>query len=117
MRCPASRNQRSVVAAQKVYVLTMSIHRRSMAMNMDVHFEYHGNTFVCDKGKARSNLHNHAVAFVEASAAFFDPLFVLLSSSRYLSITLLNSCLLCASPIPSSSFLFFFFFFFFLFFF
>src|SRR3546814_19890006 len=71
-RCPASRNQRSGVAAQKVHVLTMSIHRRSMAMNMYVHFEYHGNTFVWDKGKARSNLHKHGVAFEEAAAAFLD---------------------------------------------
>src|SRR3546814_1755901 len=62
--------------AQKVHVLTMSIHRRSMGMNMDVHFEYHGNTFVWDKGKDRSNLHKHGVAFEEAAAAFFDPLFV-----------------------------------------
>src|SRR3546814_1570964 len=60
----------------------MSIHRRSMAMNMDVHFEYHGNTFVWDKGKARSNLHKHGVAFEEAAAAFFDPLFVLVDASR-----------------------------------
>src|SRR3546814_5303167 len=82
MRCPASRNQRSVVAAQKVHVLTMSIHRRSMGMNMDVHFEYHGNTFVWDEGKARSNLHKHGVAFEEAAAAFLDPLFVLVDASR-----------------------------------
>src|SRR3546814_8578815 len=60
----------------------MSIHRRSMGMNMDVHFEYHGNTFVWDKGKARSNLHKHGVAFEEAAAAFFDPLFVLVDASR-----------------------------------
>src|SRR3546814_5634684 len=60
-RSPASRNQLSVVAAQKGHVLTMSIYRRSMGMNMDVHFEYHGNTFVWDKGKARSNLHMHGV--------------------------------------------------------
>src|SRR3546814_3364317 len=60
----------------------MSIHRRSMGTNMDVHFEYHGNTFVWDKGKARSNLHKHGVAFEEAAAAFFDPLFVLVDASR-----------------------------------
>src|SRR3546814_17786807 len=60
----------------------MSIHRRSMAMNMDVHLEYHGNTFVWDKGKARSNLHKHGVAFEAAAAAFFDPLFVLVDASR-----------------------------------
>src|SRR3546814_16829425 len=50
---------------------------------MDVHFEYHGNTFVWDKGKARSNLHKHGVAFEEAAAAFFDPLFVLVDASRH----------------------------------
>src|SRR3546814_1216717 len=82
MCCPASRNQRSVCEARNVHVLTMSIHRRSMAMNMDVHFEYHGNTFGWDKGKARSNLHKHGVAFEEAAAAFFDPLFVLVDASR-----------------------------------
>src|SRR3546814_4985295 len=60
----------------------MSIHRRSMGMNMDVHFEYHGNTFVWDEGKARSNLHKHGVAFEEAAAAFLDPLFVLVDASR-----------------------------------
>src|SRR3546814_9169061 len=60
----------------------MSIHRRSMAMNMDVHFEYHGNTFVWAKDKARSNLHKHGVCFEEAAAAFFDPLFVLVGASR-----------------------------------
>src|SRR3546814_21049629 len=49
---------------------------------MDVHFEYHGNTFVWDKGKARSNLHKHGVAFEEAAAAFFDPLFVRVDASR-----------------------------------
>src|SRR3546814_16257125 len=53
-----------------------------MGMNMDVHFEYHGNTFVWDKGKARSNLHKHGVDFEEAAAAFFDPLFVLVDESR-----------------------------------
>ena len=53
-----------------------------MATDMDVHFEYHGNTFVRNADKARSNLHKHGVAFEEAVAAFLDPLFVLVDASR-----------------------------------
>ena len=58
-------------------VLTMSIRLCSMPADMDVHFEYHGNTFVWDADKARANVHKHGVAFEEAVAAFLDPLFVL----------------------------------------
>lgn len=49
---------------------------------MDVHFDHHGNAFVWDADKARSNLRKHGVAFEEAVAAFFDPLFVLVDASR-----------------------------------
>ncbi len=49
---------------------------------MDVHFEYHGNAFVWDAGKAQSNVRKHGVAFEEAAAAFLDPLFVLVDASR-----------------------------------
>ena len=47
-----------------------------------MHFEYHGNAFVWDADKARSNLRKHGVAFEEAVAAFLDPLFVLVDASR-----------------------------------
>src|SRR5688500_5150932 len=50
--------------------------------NMDVHFDYHGNAFVWDADKARSNLRKHGVAFEEAATAFLDPLFVLVDASR-----------------------------------
>ena len=53
-----------------------------MATDMDVHFEYHGNTFVWDARKARSNVYKHGVAFEEAVAAFLDPLFMLVEASR-----------------------------------
>ena len=49
---------------------------------MDVHFEYHGNAFVWDVDKARSNLSKHGVAFEEAATAFLDPLFVLVDAAR-----------------------------------
>ncbi|GAB3315807.1 BrnT family toxin [Luteimonas notoginsengisoli] len=53
-----------------------------MATDMDVHFEYHGNTFVRNADKARANVHKHGVAFEEAVAAFLDRLFVLVDASR-----------------------------------
>jgi uncharacterized DUF497 family protein len=49
---------------------------------MDTYYEFNGELFVWDTGKADKNLHKHGVRFEEAVTVFFDPMFVLIDASR-----------------------------------
>ena len=50
--------------------------------NMDTRYEYNGQRYVWDVGKARKNQKKHGVSFEESCEVFDDPFAVLTEASR-----------------------------------